>query len=96
MSKARTTPIETIGPGDLAAFTFKDGDITHTTYGTVAEIEYVGHMRVLLSSEGKELARYTVNNPRAVSVMLEARYLPRQPDLLTQLGNWNDDLTSVP
>lgn len=79
--KIWTTPVETIGVGDEATFTWKDGDVTRSAYARVAAVEYFGKTRVLRSDSGAEIARYTTEKPSAVVCVLLHKYVPVEPPL---------------
>lgn len=74
-------PVETVDAGDVASFTFTEGDVQVTRTGKVATVHYQGNVRVFESEEGRQLVSYNIHQPRAIHCEMIARYEPLQPTL---------------
>lgn len=74
-------PIETVGVGDLVSVTWKDGDVARTARSRVAEVRAFGRVRVFVSDQGIEFARYDLGKLSQVWCVVHERHVPVQPDL---------------
>ena len=87
VSKIRTTPVETVDVGDLATFTWKEGDVTRSAYARVADVKRYGRTRIFHSESGAEICRFDLDHPSRVQVVMIERYTPAPPTLFDMVGS---------